>query len=217
MAEQIDLTTITLHSGGHDSPESGHCECGCGQLAPIATRTNVRAGQVKGRPLRFISGHNRRGTTNLRNYAVQPNGCWLWLGSKNRKGYGRAQVNGEHTGAHRAVYESIYGLLPADVHIDHRCRNHACVNPDHLAPRDPRANSADTSRRRLTVEQAVSVLASSESSTAIARRYSVSRQAISDIRCGHRWPSAHDLYDKMIRVTEPSAALEVVSVTGEVL
>jgi hypothetical protein len=33
------------------------CECGCGQPAPIATRTAPKRGQVKGQPLRFIRGH----------------------------------------------------------------------------------------------------------------------------------------------------------------
>lgn len=37
------------------------CECGCGQPAPIATGTDRRHGAVKGRPVRFIRGHNSRG------------------------------------------------------------------------------------------------------------------------------------------------------------
>lgn len=40
----------------------GFCLCGCGQRTPIATRTNLSKGHVKGSPLRFISGHNLRGT-----------------------------------------------------------------------------------------------------------------------------------------------------------
>jgi hypothetical protein len=34
------------------------CECGCGQPTSIATRNRYDRGQVKGEPLRFISGHN---------------------------------------------------------------------------------------------------------------------------------------------------------------
>lgn len=37
------------------------CECGCGQLAPIAKRTSTFHGWKKGQPKRFISGHNNRG------------------------------------------------------------------------------------------------------------------------------------------------------------
>lgn len=45
------------------------CECGCGEAAPIATRTSARQGYVKGQPRRFINGHQmraRRGTANQR-------------------------------------------------------------------------------------------------------------------------------------------------------
>jgi hypothetical protein len=37
------------------------CECGCGQPAPIAKRTQRNAGHVKGRPIRFILGHSLKG------------------------------------------------------------------------------------------------------------------------------------------------------------
>lgn len=40
------------------------CECGCGGRAPLAGQTDRRKGQVKGQPLRFISGHNSRGANN---------------------------------------------------------------------------------------------------------------------------------------------------------
>jgi len=36
------------------------CECGCGGITPIATRTRSNRGQFKGQPLRFINGHNSR-------------------------------------------------------------------------------------------------------------------------------------------------------------
>lgn len=34
------------------------CECGCGNPAPIATRSVRRKGQIKGQPLKFIYGHS---------------------------------------------------------------------------------------------------------------------------------------------------------------
>src|SRR5688500_327332 len=37
----------------------GYCHCGCGQLAPIATYTIPKRGYFKGRPVRFVHGHNR--------------------------------------------------------------------------------------------------------------------------------------------------------------
>lgn len=44
------------------------CECGCGRETRVAARTDRRAGQTKGVPLRFIKGHSgvagRRGPDN---------------------------------------------------------------------------------------------------------------------------------------------------------
>ena len=36
------------------------CECGCGQPAPIAQKTNACFGHVKGQPIRFVRGHQCR-------------------------------------------------------------------------------------------------------------------------------------------------------------
>lgn len=34
------------------------CECGCGNPAPIAKKTQKKLGHIKGMPIRFIAGHN---------------------------------------------------------------------------------------------------------------------------------------------------------------
>lgn len=47
-----------------DFNPSGFCECGCGQRTIIAQITNVKRGQYKGYPIRFIHGHSRKGKTN---------------------------------------------------------------------------------------------------------------------------------------------------------
>ena len=40
---------------------SGLCMCGCGEAAPIASRSHTKYGWVKGQPMRFIFGHSSRG------------------------------------------------------------------------------------------------------------------------------------------------------------
>lgn len=65
---------------------------------------------------------------------VEPTGfCWNWTGSK-EAGYGRFNIDRVPVPAHRFSYETLVGPIPADLHLDHLCRNRACVNPDHLEP-----------------------------------------------------------------------------------
>jgi hypothetical protein len=61
--------------------------------------------------------------------------CWLWTAAKDRYGYGEFKVGGRHgrrVRPHRLAYEMHNGQIPADLEIDHLCRNRACVRPDHL-------------------------------------------------------------------------------------
>lgn len=68
----------------------------------------------------------------LRKVSIQENGCWLWEGSRNSKGYGTLSLNGRPVYAHRFIYELLKGLIPPDKETDHLCRNHLCVNLRHL-------------------------------------------------------------------------------------
>ena len=59
-------------------------------------------------------------------------GCWEWIAYRNADGYGQVYLNGRVELAHRAVYVTLVGPIPGGLTLDHLCRNHACVNPDHL-------------------------------------------------------------------------------------
>lgn len=128
----------------------GHCECGCGTSTGIAPRDDPRYGTVKGRPLRFINGHNRRKSP-LEYIADEATGCWIWQRGIS-EGYGVVGDgrNGSTKYAHRAYYERAKGPIPPGLHIDHWCRNRACVNPDHLEA----VTQGDNNRRAHTVRLA---------------------------------------------------------------
>ncbi len=62
-----------------------------------------------------------------------PGGCWDWLGSLSTNGYGSIWHEGHNVRAHRFAYEYFgRATIPFDKEVDHLCRNHKCVNPDHL-------------------------------------------------------------------------------------
>jgi len=65
---------------------------------------------------------------------ISPDGCWEWTAYRGENGYGRFYFEGRGALAHRWSYEHHVGPIPAGLVIDHLCRNHACVRPDHLEP-----------------------------------------------------------------------------------
>lgn len=61
-------------------------------------------------------------------------GCWIWANSLNAEGYGVTSVFGVWRRAYRVAYELFVGAIPVGMHLDHKCRVRACVNPAHLEP-----------------------------------------------------------------------------------
>lgn len=64
---------------------------------------------------------------------VALNNCWEWTGSLSTNGYGFIWSGPHNLRAHRFAYQYFNGVtIPEGKEIDHLCRNHKCVNPDHL-------------------------------------------------------------------------------------
>ena len=59
-------------------------------------------------------------------------GCCEWKGRKNAKGYGIVFIGGKQVFAHRLAVALSGRDIPKDKVCDHICRNHACINPEHI-------------------------------------------------------------------------------------
>jgi len=71
-------------------------------------------------------------------------GCWIWQGSRDQKGYGHMRSNGKMLKAHRISFAAHHGE-PGDMLVDHICHNASCVNPEHLRLVDHKQNGENRS------------------------------------------------------------------------
>ncbi len=93
---------------------TGVCECGCGGTTNLAPKTIAARGYVKGKPYRFIMGHNQR------------------LKSAGHSNYFRFAVPGGQRLVHVEIAERVLGRpLPAGAevhHVDGNRQNNAHSN-----------------------------------------------------------------------------------------
>lgn len=163
----------------------GFCHCGCGEKAPVATKTCRGTNRVKGQPMRYVSGHN---TPRQWRVEVDPDtGCHNVAGIVLSRGYAVIYRNGKHRLAHRYFYEQARGIIPEGFDLDHLCRNRGCVNPDHLEPVTQAINTQRGSTAKLTLAAVREIRESSESGASLARRIGVSESAVSLVRRNRTW------------------------------
>lgn len=85
---------------------SGICQCGCGLPAPIATRSDSRAGHVRGEAMRFRLGHNGRKRPHVEE---EPHLCACGCGELTTvyQGIAKRYVHG-HNAENRVITEADY-------------------------------------------------------------------------------------------------------------
>lgn len=93
-----------------------------------------------------------------------PDDCWLWMAAQHTKQrgqhvygpYGYFYAGKRPDGrkrtmeAHRWVYQSVYGALPRDIAVDHKCCNTLCVNPAHLREATNKQNAENRRSAQIT-------------------------------------------------------------------
>lgn len=147
--------------------------------------------------------------------------CWLWIGATTGTGFKYGQVSWRARyrtpqKAHRVAWELTHGAIPDGKVIAHRCDVPLCCNPHHLfiatqaenlndARRKGRLDESRPRVRTLTLADRLAIYFAPrdrQTGGALARRYRVSKAAISQIRAG-RFAGAPNRFERVPCVQVP--------------
>jgi len=171
----------------------GLCQCGCGENAPLAVKTLASRNWTKGKPIRFIHGHQSQNPSpdfERRDcgYLTQ---CWVWLKCVDKGGYGRLSTPDKHRRATHVYFEHFRKItVPSNMHLDHLCRVHPCVNPDHLEIVTPAENVHRGDSTQFDQDDVVRMIALRKSGAMyknIATLFGTSERYVKRICYGERW------------------------------
>lgn len=168
----------------------GLCQCGCGERTWVPPHNKRGRGIAAGVPRPFVAGHHMR--PKKPRYTVDgKTGCWIWQWNK-CKGYGYAWDPKRRTMnyVHIMLYESVFGPVPRDRELDHKCRRTDCVNPAHLEPVTHAENIRRGRNAKLTSDEARQIRELRKAGVAlraIARRFGVSIPAVCHVMSGRCW------------------------------
>ena len=173
------------------------CECGCGEMP--------------GKRARFVPLHRQRMRISLPDRfwrlvdcTTTPDGCWPWLGYRDKEGYGQVQFWNQKPQsklAHRVAYELQRGNIPAGMDVLHTCDYPACCRGIHFFLGNQTSNNKDRDAKgrqargeshpsaKLTTEQAVAIRQIYEPRLlkSMMAEYGVGTTTIRNIVAGKTW------------------------------
>jgi hypothetical protein len=138
-------------------------------------------------------------------HVQKSDGCWLWTGWRNQRGYGAFGVTPDRPmQAHRFAWQMAVGPIPEGLCVLHRCDNPPCVRPDHLFLGTRADNWADAHAKgrdcppprmvgernpaaRLTAAEVQAIRRDSRPRRFIESAYGVGKSTVGRIKRGQSW------------------------------
>ena len=130
-------------------------------------------------------------------------GCWIWLGSLNKFGYGTARG----TLAHRFVFKMHGNEIASGLDVMHKCHNRACVNPAHMLTGTRKQNikmSVDAGRwnnELRSKNQSEVIKRNSKNGFIVGRRATFSDDEIKEIRTNCTTPEIKKEYANKYKIS----------------
>ncbi len=120
--------------------------------------------------------------------------CKPWTGTYDAQGYPRYKTGGKSRYVHRAEYEYFHGRLKPGERVYRVCGDRRCINAMHLVTTKPapkrkrrRPGTAKLTARRVREIRAAWAGRDRPTQQALAKKYGVSRSAISLVVRGVTW------------------------------
>jgi hypothetical protein len=161
-------------------------------------------------------------------------GCWLWMGGRDKDGYGifRGEVGGVmFSRSHRFSYAMATGDLLVGRQALHSCDNPSCVNPDHLSSGTNMDNMLDKAQKGrahvpfgekawtavLTEVQARAIRKDARPYAQIAAEFNVTIQTIGDIKRQRSWRHLDDEIVRSKRIGQRGEKSYAAKITADIV
>lgn len=166
---------------------------------------HYRANRLYGNPeaKKQIQHHGKTLSERFFIYVKKTDNCWLWIGYRDRNGYGKLNYQGGPQLASRISWLLHHGSIPEGLCVCHKCDNPQCVNPEHLFVGTHADNMQDMTEKgrakkrglkgeelhqsKLTEETVRMIRSNEESDAVIAKKLGISRVTVYDIRKRRSW------------------------------
>lgn len=116
-------------------------------------------------------------------------------------GYPKIHRYGVNVSVSRHIFQVLFGDLPREIHVRHKCDNTRCINPEHLLSGTAKDNVRDCverGRRRdqrgaknnmatLSTEDVLKIRKDMRTHVQIAKDYDVKRECITSIKNRKTW------------------------------